>query len=120
MIYPDSYWLSTYLLTFMGVSTSLWFGAWNFLSMALKISNFKRYLRCARLENVFTNCIFVISIKNCALQLNFKAQLLLIRIRLINAKSQIQPTWRHLLLEKISKSETSTIISGQCLHIFEN
>ena len=36
MIYPDSYWLSTYLLPFMGVSTPLWFGAWDFLSMAIK------------------------------------------------------------------------------------
>ena len=78
MIYPDSYWLSTYLLPFMGVSTPLWFGAWNFLSMVIKISNFKRYLCCARLENVFTNCIFMISVQNFTLQLNFKAQLLLI------------------------------------------
>ena len=106
MIYPDSYWLSAYLLPFVGVSTPLWFGAWNFLSMAIKISNFKRYLRCARLENVFTNRIFVISIQNCTLQLNFKAQLLLIKIQLITAKSQIQPTWRHLLPEKLSQSQT--------------
>ena len=106
MIYPDSYWLSTYLLPFVGVSTPLWFGAWNFLSMAIKISNFKRYLRCARLENVFTNRIFVISVQNCTLQLNFKAQLLLIKIQLITAKSQIQPTWRHLLPEKLSQSQT--------------
>ena len=106
MIYPDSYWLSTYLLPFMGVSTPLWFGAWNFLSMAIKISNFKRYLRCLRLENVFTNRIFVISVQNCTLQLNFKAQLLLIKIQLITAKSQIQPTWRHLFPEKLSQSQT--------------
>ena len=32
MIYPDSYWLSAYLLPFVGMSTPLWFGAWNFLS----------------------------------------------------------------------------------------
>ena len=32
MIYPDSYWLSTYLLPFVGVSTPLWLGAWDFLS----------------------------------------------------------------------------------------
>ena len=32
MIYPDSYWLSAYLLPFVGVTTPLWFGAWDFLS----------------------------------------------------------------------------------------
>ena len=32
MIYPDCYWLNAYLLPFMGVSTLLWLGAWNFLS----------------------------------------------------------------------------------------
>ena len=72
----------------------------------LKIENFECYLRCARLKNLFKNRIFVISVKNCTLQLNFKAHLLLIRIQLINAKSQIQPTWRHLLPEKLSKSQT--------------
>ena len=106
MIYPDSYWLSAYLLSFVGMSTPLWLGAWNFLSMAIKILYFKRYLRCARLENVFTNRIFVISVQNCTLQLNFKAQLLLIKIQLITAKSQIQPTWHHLLPEKLSQSQT--------------
>ena len=50
--------------------------------------------------------IFVISVKNCILQLNFKAQLLLTKIHLINTKSQIQPTWHHLFPEKFSKSET--------------
>ena len=122
MIYPDFYWLNAYLLPFVGMSmsTPLWFGAWNFLSMVIKISNFKRYLHCTRLENVFTNRIFVISVQNCTLQLNFKAQLLLIKIQLINAKSQIQPTWRHLLPEKLSKSKLSTIILGQWLRIFEN
>ena len=79
MIYPDCYWLSTYLLPFVGVSTLLWFGAWNFLSMAIIFQNFRCYLCCTRLENLFTNRIFVISIKNCTLQLNFKAQLLLIK-----------------------------------------
>ena len=58
------------------------------------------------LENLFKTRIFVISIKNCILQLNFKAQLLLIKIHLFNAESQIQPTWRHLLPENLSKSET--------------
>ena len=43
------------------------------------------------------------------LQLNFKPQLLLIKIQLITAKSEIQPTWRHLLPEKFSKSETFNI-----------
>ena len=70
----------------------------------LKIENFECSLHCVKLENLFTNHIFVISVKNCTLQLNFKAQLLLIKIQLINAKSQIQPTWRHLLPEKLSKS----------------
>ena len=32
MIYPDCYWLSTYQLPFVGVSTPLWLGAWDFLS----------------------------------------------------------------------------------------
>ena len=102
MIYPDFYWLSAYLLPFMGMFTPLWFGTWDSYLMAIKISNFKCYLRYARLENLLKNCIFVISVKNCTLQLNFKAQLLLIKIHLINAKSQIQPTWRHLLPEKFS------------------
>ena len=106
MIYLDFYWLSTYLLPFMGVFTPLWFGAWDSYLMVIKISNFKCYLRCAKLENLFKNCIFVISVKNSTLQLNFKAQLLLIKIHLINAKSQIQPTWHHLLPEKFSKYET--------------
>ena len=43
------------------------------------------------------------------LQLNFKPQLLLIKIQLITAKSEIQPTWRHLLPEKFSKYETFNI-----------
>ena len=106
MIYPDSYWPSAYLLPFVGMSTPLWFGAWDSYLMAIKISNFKCYLHCARLENLFKNRIFVISVKNCTLQLNFKTQLLLIKIHLINTKSQIQPTWHHLLPEKFSKSET--------------
>ena len=37
MIYLDSYWLSAYLLAFVDVSTPLWLGAWDFLSMAIKI-----------------------------------------------------------------------------------
>ena len=90
----------------MGVFTPLWFGAWDSYLMAIKVLNFKRYLRCTKLENLFKNCIFVISVKNSTLQLNFKAQLLLIKIHLINAKSQIQPTWHHLLPEKFSKYET--------------
>ena len=85
----------------------------------LKIENFERYLRCGRLKNLFKNRIFVISVKNCILQLNFKAQLLLIKIQLITAKSQIQPTWHHLLPEKFLNLKLSTIISGQCLRIFK-
>ena len=106
IIYPDFYWLSAYLLPFVGVFTPLWFGALDSYLMVIKISNFKCYLRCTRLENLFKNRIFMISVKNCTLQLNFKAQLLLIKIHLINAKSQIQPTWRHLLPEKFSKYKT--------------
>ena len=99
MIYPDSYWLSAYLLPFVGVSTLLWFGAWNFLSMAIIFQNFRRYLCCARLENPFKNRIFVISVKNCTLQLNFKAQFPVIKIRLINTKSRIQARWRPFFLK---------------------
>ena len=106
MIYPDSYWLSAYLLPFMGVSTPLWFGAWNFYLMAIIFQIFRRYLWCARLENLFTNCIFMISFKNCTLQLNFEAQLPVTKYQIFNAKSLIQPTWRHLLPEKLSKSQT--------------
>ena len=54
----------------------------------------------------FQNLQFRDQRQNCILQLNFKAQLLLIKIQLITAKSEIQPTWRHLLPEKFSKSET--------------
>ena len=39
MVYSASYWLSTYQLPFVGMSTPLWLGAWNFLSMAIKIQN---------------------------------------------------------------------------------
>ena len=106
MIYPHCYWLSAYLLPFMGMSNLLWFGAWNFLSMAIIFQNFRRYLCCARLENLFTNHIFVISVRNCTLQLNFKAQLPVIKYQIFTAKSLIQPTWRHLLPEKLSKSPT--------------
>ena len=80
MIYPDCYWLSAYLLPFVGMSTLLWLGAWNFLSMAIKNQKFKRYLCCVSMENLFKNRIFVISIKNCTLQLNFKAQFPVIKI----------------------------------------
>ena len=120
MIYPDCYWLSTYLLPFVGMSTLLWFGAWNFLSMAIIFEYFKRKPRCANIENLFKNRIFVISIKNCTLQLNFKAQLPVIKYQIFNAKSLIQPTQCYLLPENLSKSKLSTILSGQCLRISEN
>ena len=71
-----------------------------------KITIFRRYLCLSRLKNLFKNRIFVISVQNCILQLNFKAQLLLIKIQLITAKSQIQATWRHLLPGNLFKSET--------------
>ena len=89
MIYPDCYWLSTYQLLFMGMSTLSQLGAWIFLSMVIKIGNFKCYLCCANMENLFTIRIFEISAKICTCPCNFRAQLLLTEIRLINAKSQI-------------------------------
>ena len=120
MIYLDCYWLSTYLLSFVGVSTLLWLGAWNFLSMAIKIQNFKRYLHCARVANLFTIRIFVISVKISICPCDFRARLLLTKIQLINAKSQIQPRWHPSFPELIVKSKLSTIISGQCLRISKN
>ena len=63
MIYLNCYWLSTYGLPFVGVSTLIQLGAWSFLSMAIKIRNFKHYLHCVRVENLFTIRIFEISIK---------------------------------------------------------
>ena len=44
--------------------------------------------------------------KNCTLQLNFKAQLPVTKYQIFNAKSLIQPTWCHLLPEKLSESQT--------------
>ena len=120
MIYPDSYWLSAYLLPFVGMSTLLWLGAWNFLSMAIKIRNFKCYLRCAMVENLFTIRIFEISTKICICPCNFRAQLLLTKIQLINAKSQIQPRWHPSSPAIPAKSKLSAIISGQCLDISRN
>ena len=35
MVYPDCYWLSAYQLPFMGLSTLLQLGAWEFLSMVI-------------------------------------------------------------------------------------
>ena len=99
MIYPDCHWLSAYLLPFMGMSTPLWLGAWEFLSMEIFSQYFKCKPRCANIQNLFKNRIFVIIVKNCTLQLNFKAHLPVIKIQLINAKSQIQPRWHHLLPE---------------------
>ena len=120
MIYPDSYWLSAYLLPFVGMSTLLWLGAWNFLSMAIKIRNFKCYLRCVRVENLFTIHIFEICAKICICPCNFRAQLLLTKIQLINAKSQMQPRWRPSSPEILEKSKLSTIVSGPFLYIFKN
>ena len=67
--------------------------------MAIKIEYFKPYLCCARLKNLFKNCIFVISVKNCTFQLNFKAQFPVIKIQLINTKSQIQARWPPFFLK---------------------
>ena len=120
MVYLAFYWLSTYQLPFVGVSTLLWLGAWNFLSMAIKIRNFKCYLRCARVENLFTIRIFEISAKICICSCNFKAQLLLTKIQLINDKSQIQPRWHPSSPEILGKSKLSSIISSPSLNIFTN
>ena len=90
MIYPDFYWLSTYPYPSWACPPFCGLGAWDF----------------ARLKNLFKNRIFVISVQNCILQLNFKPRLLLIKIQLITAKSQIQPTWLHLLPRNFFKSET--------------
>ena len=64
MIYPDCYYLSGYQLPFMGMSTPSLLCAWIFLSMVIKIGNFKCYLHCVSMENFFTICIFGISVKN--------------------------------------------------------
>ena len=106
MIYPEFYWSIAYPYPSWACIPLCGFGAWDFLSMAIKILSFKHYFCLARLENLFKNHIFVISIKNCILQCNFKAQLLLTKIHLITAKSQFQPTWCNLLPENFSKSET--------------
>ena len=106
MIYPDFYWLSAYPYPLWACPPLCGLGAWDFLSMAIKITIFRRYLCFTRLKNLFKNCIFVISVQNCILQLNFKAQFLLIKIQLIIAKSQIQATWHHLLPGNFFKSET--------------
>ena len=119
MIYPDCYWLSAYCLPFVGMSTLIQLGAWNFLSMAIKIRNFKCYLHCSRAENLFTIHIFEISAKICICPCNFKAQLLLTKIRLINAKSQIQSRWPPAFPEILEKSKLSIIISGRSLYIFK-
>ena len=60
---------------------------------------FKRKLRYVNMQNLFQIRIFVISIPNCTLQLNFKAQFPVTRIPIFNVKSLIQATWRHLLPE---------------------
>ena len=119
MIYPDCYWLSAYWLPFVGMSTLIQLGAWSFLSMAIKIRNFKCYLHCMRVENLFTIRIFEISVKICICPCNFKPQLLLTKIQLINAKSQIQSRWPPSFPEILEKSKLSTIISGRSLYIFK-
>ena len=119
MIYPDCYWLSAYRLPFVGVSTLIQLGAWSFLSIPIKIRNFKRYLRCTRVENLFTIRILEISVKICICPCNFKPQLLLTKIRLINAKSQIQSRWPPSFPKILEKSKLSTIISGRSLYIFK-
>ena len=67
--------------------------------MAIIFQYFKRKLRCANMQNLFKVRIFVISVPNCTLQLNFKAQFPVRTILIFNAKSLIQATWRHLLPE---------------------
>ena len=120
MIYLDCHWLSTYQLLFVGVATLSQLGTWIFLLMAIKIGNFRCYLCCASMENLFTIHIFETSTKICTCPCIFRAQLLLTKIRLINAKSQIQPRWPPSFSETLEKSKLSTIISGQLLCIFKN
>ena len=69
--------------------------AWclDIFTMALEIRNFKCYLCCASMENLFTIRIFGNSAKVCTCPCNFGAQLLLIKIPLINATSQIRSRW---------------------------
>ena len=93
MVCPYCYWLSASQVLFMGMSSFSLLGAWIFFTMALEIRNFKCHLCCVSMENLFTICIFRISTKICTCPCNFRAQLLLIKIRLINAKSQIQSRW---------------------------
>ena len=76
-------------------------GAWEFLSMEIISEYFKCKPRCTNIQNLFKNRIFVISIKNCTLQLNFKAHLPVVKYYIFNAKSLIQPTWHHLLPENV-------------------
>ena len=106
MIYPDFYWLSAYLYPSWGCHPLVALVPGTSYLWRSKITIFRRYLCFARLKKLFKNRIFVISVQNCILQLNFKAQLLPIKIQLISAKSQIQATWHHLLPGNLFKSET--------------
>ena len=45
------------------------------LSMEIIFEYFKHKPCCTNIQNLFKNRIFVISVKNCTLQLNFKAHL---------------------------------------------
>ena len=53
MTYLDSYWISAYLLPFVGVFTPLWFGAWNFLSMAIKNLKFETLIKLREVGESF-------------------------------------------------------------------
>ena len=77
IIYLGCYWLSAYQLPLMGMSTLLQLGAWEFLSMAINIRNFKRFLHFAKMENLFTIHIFEISAKISICPCNFTVKLLL-------------------------------------------
>ena len=80
MVYSASYWLSA-------ISQGLQLGAWEFLSMAIIFQYFKRKLHCVIIQNLFKNCIFVISIKNYILQLNCKPYLpVIIKFRYLMLK----------------------------------
>ena len=92
MVYWASYWLSI-------ISQGFELDAWEFLSMAIIFQYFKCKLCCANIQNLFKNHIFVISVKNCILQLNYKAHLPVTKIQILNAKSLIQRTWHRLLSE---------------------
>ena len=89
MDYPDFDWPGTISHPFVGLANLLPVSPWGFLSMVIKSTILKCYLCCANMENLFKIHIFEISGKNCTSICNFNFHLLLIRIHLFIAKSQM-------------------------------